>query len=369
MRIPSFLFATLLIFGSAAFGQARLVGKVVEVIDGRTMVIDTNAGRITAQIQYIESPEPGQPLHATVRDHLASLALNKVIDFRPLRLDEKVTVGQVELAGVDLGLQLVRNGAAWHEPPETSGQPPQEANNYSENQLSAKVEKRGVWSIPGLKPPWQIRAEKKAELERIEKAKRAARPAVVGVNQFQTVNRPGPAVDASWSGSRRTELNAWGDVFAGVGKETPGLQTYTDPQGRFDAIYTSAAFVELNGGKVNRRMECRLIFAYINQPNGRRETVYAIGFRALADDYYFSERKSRLSFTADKRNLAIGSPAYGRRGDSSIGTEELFFYELTKAQMRILGNAKRLEIRIDGMLGVMSDNARELFKELAVTAS
>jgi len=370
MRVLGILFLALVALSSLALGQARFAGKVVDVIDGRTLVIETNAGKVTAQLQYIETPEPEQPLHKVVRDHLASLAVGKVVEFRPLRLEGKVTVGRVEIGGVDLGLQLVRNGAAWHEPTENSGQPANEADEYASNQLSAKVEKRGVWSIPNLKTPWQTRAEKQAELDRIDKEKRGSKAASFAVNQFQTVNRGGAAVDTgSWDGSRKSELNAWGDVFAGVGKETRGLQTHTDPKGRFDAIYTSAAFVNLDGGKVERRVECRLIFAYLNLPDGRRQTLYAIGFRTIAEDYHFSKRKSRLTFTADKRNVPVGEPSYGRRGDGSIGTEELFFYELSKAQVRSIGNAKNLEIRIDGMLGTVSEDARDLFKQLATTAN
>jgi endonuclease YncB( thermonuclease family) len=370
MRVLGILFLALVALSSLTSGQARFAGKVVEVIDGRTLVIETNAGRITAQLQYIETPEPEQALHKVVRDHLASLAVGKVVEFRPLRLEGKVTVGRVEIGGVDLGLQLVRNGAAWHEPADTSGQPTNEATDYSGNQLSAKVEGRGVWSVPGLKTPWQIRAERQAELDRIDKEKRGSKATSFAVNQFQTVNRGAAAVDTgNWDGSRKSELNAWGDVFAQVGKETRGLQTHTDPKGQFDAIYTSAVFVDMNGGKVDRRLECRLIFAYMNLPDGRRQTLYAIGFRTIADDFHFSKKKSSLTFTADKRNVPVGAPWYGRRGEGAIGTEELFLYQLTKAQLRSIGNAKNLEVRIDGMLGTLSEDGRDLFKQLAVTAN
>lgn len=369
MRVLGAIFLTVLL-SSLSFGQARLAGKVIEVIDGRTIIVETTAGRVTAQLQYIETPEPEQPLHQTVRDHLANLALGKVVEFRPLRLNDKVTVGKVELGGVDLSLQLIRDGAAWHEPSETSGQPAQEANEYAGNQLSAKAEKRGVWSIANLKTPWQVRAEKQAELDRIDREKRGSKAASFAVNQFQTVNRGAAAVEAgSWTGSRQSQLNTWGNVFAGVGKETRGLQTYSDPAGRFDAIYTSAIFVEMNGGKMDRRLECRLIFAYANLPDGRRQTIYAIGFRALADDYLFSKRKSSLTFTADRRNIPIGAPWHGKRGEGAIGTEEIFFYNLTKVQLRSIGNAKSLELRIDGMLGNLSEEGQDLFKQLATTAN
>jgi micrococcal nuclease len=368
MRVLGILFLSV-VLSSLTFGQVRFAGKVVEVIDGRTVVIETSAGKVTAQLQYIETPAPEQQLHTVVRDHLASLAVGRVAEFRPLRLDGKVTVGKVEIGGVDLGLQLVRNGAAWQEPAETSGQPSNEAAEYASNQLSAKVEKRGVWSIPSLKTPWQIRAEKQAELDRIEKEKRGSRPATFAVNEFQTINRTGAADTSSWDASRRSDFDSWGDVFAGVGKETQGLQTYSDPQGRFDTIYTSASFVNMDGGKIDRRLECRLLLVYLKYPDGRKETVYALGFQSVADEYHFSKQKSSLTLTADKRNISVGPPFRGLRGGSAIGTREIFYYRLTKPQLRSIAAAKNLELRIDGMLGSVSADALPLFKELSATAN
>ena len=368
MRVLDIFFLAVFL-SSLAVGQARFAGKVVEAVDGRTLVIETSAGRITAQLQYIETPEPDQQLHTVVRDHLASLAVGKLVEFRPLRLDGKITVGRVEIGGIDLGLQLVRNGAAWQEPAETSGQPANEADEYASNQLSAKVEKRGVWSIPNLKTPWQVRAEKQAELDRVDKERRASRPASFAVNEFQTINRTGFADTSSWDASRRSNADTWGDVFAGVGKETRGLQTYSDPQGRFDTIYTSAAFVNMDGGKIDRRLECRLLLVYMKYPDGRRETVYALGFQSVATDYHFSKQKSSLTLTADKRNFSVGPPFRGLRGDSAIGTREIFYYRLTGPQLRAIGGAKNLELRIDGMLGSISADALPLFKELSATAN
>lgn len=109
MRILGILFVAVYVLSSHAIGQARFAGKVVDVLDGRTLIVETSAGRITTQLQYIETPEPEQPLHKTVRDHLANLALGKVVEFRPLRLQNKITVGRVEIGGIDLGLQLIRN--------------------------------------------------------------------------------------------------------------------------------------------------------------------------------------------------------------------------------------------------------------------
>ena len=349
-----------------AGGQARFTGRVVEVIDGRTMVVETSAGKINAQLQYIETPEPEQQLHDVVKKHLANMAVGKMVDFRPLRIGTGLTVGQATIGGVDVGMQLIRDGAAWHEPRELSGQSNAEASEYAQNEALAKNESRGVWSILNLKTPWQIRAERKAVVDRQELAQRSSKPAKVGVSQFQTSNRGGSAaVDRSWTGSSRPEVDIWGEVFAGVGKETRSLQTFTDPNRNFDAVYTPAAFVEMDGGKIDRRVEFRLLTVYLRDPAGNRVPVYLLGFHSVATDYYFSNRKSRLTVVADKRPLVFGSPFYGQRADSVIGTTELFFYRLTKQQVKTIGKAKKIEFRIDGMVGPVSADATEFLKEIA----
>ncbi len=363
-----FYFSLIALFFAAlnASGQAIFSGRVVEVIDGRTLVVETSAGKITSQLQFVETPEPDQPLHQVVKDHLGRMAIGKMVAFRAQRVENGRTFGLATIDGVDLGMQLIRDGAAWHEPRELSGQPATDAAEYAENQSLAKRENRGIWSIANLKTPWQLRAERRAALEREELARRSAKPARVGVSQFQTANRAGPAtVDRSWSGNSRPEVDIWGEVFAGVGKETRSLQTYTDPGRKFDAIYTPAAFVEMDGGKLDRRVEFRLLTVYVRDPAGNRIPVYLLGFHSVAEDYYFSTRKSRLTVVADKRPLAFGSPIHGQRADSVIGTRELFFYRLTKQQVKTIGKANKIEFRIDGMVGTVSVDAAEFLKEIA----
>lgn len=366
MRATLFSTIFLLLAAAAVSGQARFSGKVVEVLDGRTMMVETSAGKLKTQLQYIETPEPDQPLHSVVKGHLENLALGKMVEFRPLRVEDGASIGLARIGGVDLSLQLIRDGAAWHEPRENSGQPAAQANEYSENQTLAKGENRGIWSIANLKTPWQLRAERKAASEREQLARRSSKPAKVGVNGFQTDTRSGPSiVSNSWTARASSDVQVWGEVFAGVGKEAPGLQAYSDPNRRFDAVYTPATFVEMDGGKTDRRVEFRLLTYYFRNASDERIPVYVIGFQSVAEEYLFSTRKSRLTIVADKRPLVIGAPMYGQRGDSAIGTRELFFYILNKQQVKTLGKAKKLELRIDGMVGTISVDATEFLRELA----
>lgn len=346
--------------------QPRFAGKVVEAIDGRTLLVDTNSGKMRVRLQYVEVPEPDQAFAAVAKDHLSRLSVGKVIEFRPVRLVDNMSIGEVKLGGVDLSLQLIRDGAAWHEPAGSSGQTAASAGEYASNQQQAKAEKLGVWSAPNLKTPEQSRAETSAAASSAYDAPR--RPSRIGLSEFQSDNRRGADGVASWAGGTgKSDLDSWGDLFAGVGKETYGLKTYSDPQGRFDTVYTSVAFVNMDGGKIDRRLEFRGIFIYLNLPDGQKQSMYMIGFQSVADEYYFSKRKSHLSFAVDKKNLAVGAPLRGLRAESSVGTREIVYYRVSKATLKSVAAGKTVEIRIDGLLGTIPQDIRDLFKQLVDT--
>ena len=76
--IVLFLFAA-----GTTFSQGNFSGRVTEVIDGKTVVIDSGSQKLTAVLQYIEIPENEQPLHKTVQQHLEKLVLGKNVEFYP----------------------------------------------------------------------------------------------------------------------------------------------------------------------------------------------------------------------------------------------------------------------------------------------
>ena len=155
-----------------ALAQQRFRGTVTEVVDGKTVIIEPKKGvKITLELQNIEVPEPEQQLHQIVKDHLAKLVLNKDVEFVADGFFEKLTYGRVFVTGVDLSEQLLRDGAAWfkkstEEAPETSV-----TENYRANEQQARLEKRGIWSIAGMIPAWEFRAQK-AEEARLAEIKR-----------------------------------------------------------------------------------------------------------------------------------------------------------------------------------------------------
>jgi len=364
MRRVILLLAILAAFVSVTSAQARFSGKVVEVIDGRTMVLETNAGRITARLQFVETPEPEQSLHATVREHLSNLSFGKLIEFTPSRIADRITIGRALIDGVDLSAQLIRDGAAWHEPASTSGQPQQEAAEYASHQRLAKGEKRGVWAVADLRTPWELRAERQAALDRADQERRASQPSKVGVSQFQAENRAGPDSRLREAKGSSDQIGLWSDVFAGKGKDTYGLHTYSDPQGRFRVVFTSPSFLEFSGTKESFKVEYRIAYFIANAPSRFGSEFYTLYVRSMKDDYRFEKHRNNLVITTDNGKLYVGSPYTGATSSTAFGNHEFFFYRLTRAQVAALAKASTAHFKIDAIAGSADRRTLDLFKQL-----
>ena len=355
---------------SAAKAQGELSGKVVEVLDGRTLVMETSAGRVTVQLQYVEVPESGQPLYAIVRDHLSKLAVGKSVEHKTHQLELGRSIGRVvTFEGVDLSLQMIRDGAAWHEPKETSGQPADEAATYATTQGLAKGEKRGVWSVAGLKTPWEVRAENEKLSHAQEVAKRLTHPIPVGVGTLHSdTRRPSGQFTPTSTGGSRAKLDAWVNVFAGAEKEMYGLQTYSDPQGRFNVVYSSALLTDFVSPAGKERLEGRVLMVAPTVNTGTAGKVFLMGFRAINSDFKFSKVKTRMTVVVDGQRMYLGAPK-GMRGDTIVGAVEIMYFRLSWLQLKKIGNANKVELQINQLKAPLSEDGRDLFKQLATATS
>jgi endonuclease YncB( thermonuclease family) len=356
------LLAVMLAACSAFHAQTRLYGLVTQVVDGRTVMLDTGSGPVAVQLQFIDVPEPEQPFHTVVRDHLAKLTVGKRAEFVAARMVGGRMVGRVTVDGVDLSAQLLIDGAAWHEPQAQSGQPQPEAAEYAAHEGSAKEAKRGVWSIAGIKTPWQVRRERQEAAEREEAARRPKHARSFGINQYQTINRPGTrksTVDLNSTSGR----DAWLGVMSGSEGDFTGLRTHNDPSRDLSVVYTSHSLVEFDSGRGKQKMDCRALYGRGSQNLGIYRELYAIAFRAVSSDFNFSRKKSILTVTADGRSFSLGAP-FGYKGQSAIGTTELFYYTISKANLKRIVSAKSVEFKVNNLSGKVPDATRDLFRQL-----
>ena len=101
LRLWLFTALVLAVSAPIASSQHRTFGEVVEVLDGKTVVVVVPTGRVKVELQYIDVPEDGQALHAAMKAHLRTLVAG--------------------VKGVDVSQQMLRDGAAWHLQFEKSG--------------------------------------------------------------------------------------------------------------------------------------------------------------------------------------------------------------------------------------------------------
>ena len=164
--IKSFAMLSCLIFALnfITFAQTGVMGRVVDIINGKTIIIETTAEvRLTVELQFIEVPEPGQPLADVVREHLQKLALGKTVLLQAKSLSAGTQLtGRVLNGNIDLSEQMLRDGAAWYAILKKDSQDSNEREVYQATETTAKSERRGVWGIRALKPAWEFRAEKQA---------------------------------------------------------------------------------------------------------------------------------------------------------------------------------------------------------------
>ena len=227
-RIAFFVF---LFTAHLCSAQNRFFGTVIEAPDGHSFVLESSVGKVNGVLQYVEVPEPDQALRQIVIDHFRSLTIGKRAEFQVLSMNQSSLAGRLIVNGVDIGNQLLRDGAAWLLPAEQTGQSQGEYISYKESEDQARSERRGVWSIPNLKPAWLVRAENEERL-RLELASKPKPKAKLDiVSQFQTISLPGRAAPLNTQ-FLAFDKNLWLDVFAGTGIETPGLKTYSDPDRR-----------------------------------------------------------------------------------------------------------------------------------------
>jgi endonuclease YncB( thermonuclease family) len=366
MKYSLILLALLAFCTTTAFAQIRAVGNVVEFVDAKTVVVEMSTGRIKVELQYIDVPEPQQTLHALVSEHVRKMLLGKLVEIQTNSFYQGKATAKVSLNGVDISQQLLRDGAAWHVPAAKSGQLRDEFEVYAGAESLAKKEKRGVWSIPDLKPGWQIRAEDEQARREAEESRRSSRPTQVGVGAFRTDTRRVAANTSS--PSARSQMDQWVSVFAGVGKEGPGIRTFNDPNGRYNVVFTSSVVTDFSAGGQKERLEVAAGYVTVTAYNGSKVSLHLIAFRAIAENFRFPTGKTRMTAVVDNQVIPLGTPVT-RRAQGLIGgevaSEELMYFKTSPATLRKIGKAKKAEFRINKLSGTLPAEARDLFRQLA----
>lgn len=303
----------------SAAAQFPIPGEVVDVIDGKTVLLATPSGKVKVELQYIDVPEQGQELYDTVKEHLRNLVVGKSVEYRPKGLLRDRAIGQLTIRNVDMSQQMLRDGAAWHLPIEGSGQEKSEYVVYASNEATAKIEKIGVWSIAGLKPAWEVRAENR-ERERREAEGGDARTAA---------NRNSRGANPSL-----------GNVGALLNGYDPVTRTG----------YLGTSFMDVREADKAMEMEHRtavdISYFYKQDLHNRRKGIFVISVISLSKNWRFLTDND-LIVIGDGRNVIIGK---ARRTASNEGDHlrEKLTYQVSRSTMQRIVNNDQVMLKLGG---------------------
>jgi endonuclease YncB( thermonuclease family) len=143
------------------------VGTIVGIADGDTLTL-LDEGKATHRIRIdgIDAPERTQPYGRRARQSLADLAHGRTARAECPKSDRYGrAVCRVLVDGVDVGLEQVRRGLAWHYAKYAHEQSPQVRVDYAQAEQQARVARSGLWTVTAPTPPWDYRRGQAARAE------------------------------------------------------------------------------------------------------------------------------------------------------------------------------------------------------------
>jgi endonuclease YncB( thermonuclease family) len=136
-----------------------LTGRVVKVVDGDTIyVLDDALTQHKIRLAGIDAPEKNQPYGLASRKHLASLVAGKSVTVEYTKYDRYGRIiGKVVINGVDVCLEQIKAGLAWHYKRYENEQAPEDRKMYARAEDQARTGRIGLWRDNNPRPPWEFR--------------------------------------------------------------------------------------------------------------------------------------------------------------------------------------------------------------------
>ena len=142
------------------FVHAKTIdGLVVGVSDGDTItVLDQQKNTFKIRLQGIDAPEKKQAFGEKSKQSLHDLVHSKQVRIEYDKEDKYGRiVGKVTVDDVDICLQQLVLGMAWHYKKYQNEQSVSDRALYSETELKSKSLKIGLWTDDTPMPPWEFR--------------------------------------------------------------------------------------------------------------------------------------------------------------------------------------------------------------------
>ncbi len=151
--------AATLLMAALSCAAATIQGKVVSVADGDTItVLDASKVQHKIRLSGIDAPEKKQAFGNRSKESLSDLVFAKTVTVQTDKVDKySRNVGKVLVDGIDVNLEQIKRGMAWHYKAFEGEQPQADRQAYSGAESAAKASKRGLWAAVDATPPWEFR--------------------------------------------------------------------------------------------------------------------------------------------------------------------------------------------------------------------
>jgi endonuclease YncB( thermonuclease family) len=160
-----FLFLVVMLLGLLvcnANATNILQGLVVGVSDGDSLtLLDAEKRQHKIRLQGIDAPEMKQAYGQKSKESLSKLVYNKAIKVHWFKKDRfGRTVGQVMLGDIDICLEQVRRGMAWHFKDYQDEQSVKDRDLYDRAEVQARELRLGLWQDAAPIEPAVFRQKK-----------------------------------------------------------------------------------------------------------------------------------------------------------------------------------------------------------------
>ena len=138
-----------------------LSGIVVGITDGDTItVLDSSNQQYKIRLSGIDAPEKKQAFGNVSKRYLSDLIYDKKVSVEYYKNDRYGRlVGKILLNDLDVNLEQIKFGMAWHYVKYKKEQPFNDRLKYVQAQQEAQNNKIGLWLDPNLTEAWQFRKD------------------------------------------------------------------------------------------------------------------------------------------------------------------------------------------------------------------
>ncbi|WP_051525339.1 thermonuclease family protein [Methylobacillus glycogenes] len=140
-------------------------GKVIEVVDGDTIIVLDEPHQHKVKLLGIDAPENRQPYGPESQAMLAELIAGETVVVAFTERDkQKRLIGKVIFKGQDVSYLQLQHGMAWSYQHHQKLQEAEDRSLYVHTEKLARKLKIGLWADKWPQAPWAFR--KKAEIQR-----------------------------------------------------------------------------------------------------------------------------------------------------------------------------------------------------------